>query len=103
MKKPSTRRTRSRKETPDECPYLSPEAIAKRLGFNVATVRRMFYNTTGVLRFANANRQGKRGYVKLRIPPEVFQEYLEDHTARPSEPLTADQHTSRSLVGGSEQ
>jgi hypothetical protein len=106
MKKLSTRRKRSCKQTvtPDERLYLSPEAIARKLGFHVATVRRMFHNTAGVLRFVSANRlEGKRAYVKLRIPPAVFEKYLEDITARLSAPLTADQHTPRNLVAGSEQ
>lgn len=62
--------------------YLyTPVELAKLLSRDVSTIRRMFVDEEGVIRFGKANRRdGKRDYVTLRIPASVVQRVLGENT-----------------------
>jgi hypothetical protein len=64
--------------------HFSPETLAQIWGFDVSTVRRMFQDEPGVLKYGkSARRDGKRDYVTLRIPESVVQRVYREKVQRP--------------------
>jgi hypothetical protein len=53
--------------------HLKPGEIAKLWGFSVDTVKKIFQDEPGVLRYGKPETRSKRGYFSLRIPESVFQ------------------------------
>lgn len=52
----------------------TPQDLAELWKFDESTVRRMFQDEPGVLKFGKGNpRSGKKVYVTLRIPKSVVQ------------------------------
>jgi hypothetical protein len=54
--------------------YLTSREVAIRWRRHPSTIRRMFIDEPGVLRFSNSNRRGKRQYVELRIPESLVRQ-----------------------------
>ena len=51
--------------------HYTPTEIAERWGLSATTVRDMFADMPGVLKFEQPRMRGKRRYVSLRIPESV--------------------------------
>jgi AraC-like DNA-binding protein len=53
--------------------HYSVEELAKIWGLSRRTIRRIFGDEPGVVRWGNAESRHKRGYITLRIPESVVQ------------------------------
>ena len=63
--------------------HFSPEVLAQIWGLDTSTVRRMFQDEPGVLKYGKCNRRdGKRDYVTLRIPESVVQRVYREKVKR---------------------
>jgi len=49
------------------------DAVASRLNISAETVRRMFWNEPGVLKWSRPRSKYRRSYTTLLIPESVFQ------------------------------
>jgi hypothetical protein len=53
-------------------PHLTPEALGEAWGVSAQTIRNIFADEPGVLRIGQ-KKNGRRGYVSLRIPESVVE------------------------------
>ena len=51
--------------------HFTPKELAELWGFNENTIRRLFIDEPGVLKYGAPCRRGKRQYISLRIPQSV--------------------------------
>ncbi len=51
--------------------HFTPKQLAEVWLFHESTIRRMFLDEPGVLKYHTARRNGRREYVTLRIPESV--------------------------------
>jgi hypothetical protein len=56
----------------------TPSELGILLSLDPSTVRRMFLDEPGVIKFGKENQRGKRDYVTLRIPASVAQRVLDE-------------------------
>jgi hypothetical protein len=53
--------------------FFTPDELAKLLKLHPSTIRRLFVDEPGVLRYGHAGLHGKKQYFSLRIPASVVQ------------------------------
>jgi hypothetical protein len=61
--------------------HYTPEEIADLWRFDVKTIREMFRNEAGVLKFGKPASRSRRTYTTLRIPESVMQRVYRRMTA----------------------
>jgi hypothetical protein len=52
-------------------PHFTPEELAELWKLDISTIRRMFRDEEGVMRYGNTGTCGRREYVTLRIPASI--------------------------------
>ena len=53
--------------------FFTPDELAKLLKLHPSTIRRLFLDEPGVVRYGHAGLRGRKQYFSLRIPASVVQ------------------------------
>lgn len=70
--------------TPGFGRHYTPTELAKEWHVNANTIRRLFRDEPGVLKFGPAPRRGKRTLVSMRIPQHVADRVYRRHLEKAS-------------------
>ena len=58
----------------------TPAELAKALKVSTNTIRRLFQDEVGVIKFGEANPRGRRAYQTLRIPRAVAERIIKERS-----------------------
>jgi hypothetical protein len=68
-------------------PLYTSDELARAKKLHASTVRRLFLDEPGVIRFGHGRRRGRRQYFTLRIPHSVAERVFGRMTVGGSKPL----------------